>query len=63
MTKRQANIYKAIKEAFEEADEMKKELSTDEILQIYNNLQIIAEYDELKKIKEIAMLYALSRFC
>lgn len=63
MTNRQANIYNAIKEAFEEVDVMKEELSKDEILQIYKNLQIIAEYDELKKIKEIAMLYALSRLC
>ena len=63
MTNRQANIYNAIKEAFEEVDVMEEELSKDEILQIYKNLQIIAEYDELKKIKEIAMLYALSRLC
>ena len=62
MTNRQANIYNAIKEAFEEVDEIKKHFSAEEIQEYYRNLIIIADNNELTKIKELAMLYALSRF-
>ena len=63
MTKRQANIFKAIKEAFEEVDEMQKHFDLEEICEVFEAMKEQAKRSELTTIKQLAMLYALYRLC
>ena len=63
MTNRQANIYKSIKEAFEEVDEMQKHFEAKEICEVFEAMKEQAKRSELTTIKELAMLYALYRLC
>lgn len=63
MTKRQANIYKSIKEAFEEADELLHHFNQEEIVEIFEAMKEQAYRSELTTIKQLAMLYALFRLC
>lgn len=63
MTKRQAKIYAAIKEAFEEADKFKGYFSDEEIKEIFEDMKELARKSELTTIKQLAMLYALYRLC
>jgi hypothetical protein len=63
MTKRQANIYKSIKEAFEDADELQQHFSPEEICDIFETMKEQAYRSELTTIKQLAMLYALYRLC
>ena len=63
MTKRQANIYNSIKEAFEEADELQKHFSHEEICEIFEAMKEQAYRSELTTIKQLAILYALYRLC
>ncbi|MBQ8029549.1 MAG: hypothetical protein IJ262_09140 [Clostridia bacterium] len=61
MTQRQANIFKAIKEAFEEVDALQDVFSEEEISAYYSELKAKAYYSELTTIKELATLVALFR--
>lgn len=63
MTKRQANIYKSIEEAFEEADRLKGYFTDEEIKEIFEAMKEQARQSELTTIKQLAMLYALHRLC
>lgn len=63
MTKRQANIFKSIKEAFEEADELLLHFNQEEIEEIFEAMKEQAYRSELTTIKQLAMLYALYRLC
>lgn len=63
MTKRQGNIFKSIKEAFEEADELRTQLQDDELQEIFEAMKLQAYHSELTTIKELAMLVALHRLC
>lgn len=63
MTKRQLNIFKSIKEAFEEADELLLHFNQKEIEDIFEAMKEQAYRSELTTIKQLAMLYALYRLC
>lgn len=63
MTKRQGNIFKAIKEGFEEVDKMKGYFSNTEIEEIYLEMKEKAYKSELTTIKDLAILVALHRLC
>lgn len=61
MTQRQANIFKAIKEAFEEVDALQDVFSEEEISAYYSELIAKAYCSELTTIKELATLVAIFR--
>ena len=63
MTKRQANIYNSIKEAFEEVEDLQMHFRAEELQEIYEAMKEHARQSELTTIKQLAMLYALHRLC
>lgn len=59
MTKRQANIYKAIWRAFEKAEQLKETSTREDYNAIMKAVEETAEANELSKIEELAFLFAL----